>query len=152
MLDEALEHSEANRRPTIVDVARHAGVSTATVDRVLNGRQGVRAPTVQRVMKSAAELGYVEEDALNAVAPPALANISFLLPAGTNRYLTHLGRSIVEQASLFQKHGIKPAVEYIKSFNPEALATALQRHGRLADGVAFMALEHPAVREAVNRL
>lgn len=149
---DTLEPIETNRRATIVDVARHAGVSTATVDRVLNGRQGVRAPTVQRVMRSAAELGYVEEDALSAVAPQTLANISFLLPAGTNRYLAHLGRSIIEQSALFQKHGIKPSVEYIKSFNPEALAVALQRHGRSADGIAFMALEHPAVREAVNRL
>ncbi|WJR65160.1 LacI family DNA-binding transcriptional regulator [Neorhizobium sp. CSC1952] len=152
MLGEALEHPETGRRPTIVDVARHAGVSTATVDRVLNGRQGVRAPTVQRVMKSAAELGYVEEGALSAATPQTLANISFLLPAGTNRYLVHLGRSIIEHTSLFQKHGIKPTVEYIKSFSPEALATALQKHGRSAEGIAFMALEHPAVREAVNKL
>src|SRR6218665_2001316 len=117
MLEEALEPFEISRRPTIVDVARRAGVSTATVDRVLNGRQGVRAPTVQRVMKSAAELGYVEEEAANAAAPHALANISFLLPAGTNRYLTLLGRSIADQVSLFEKSGIKPTVEYIRSFN-----------------------------------
>lgn len=152
MLEDTLDYTENARRPTIVDVARHAGVSTATVDRVLNGRQGVRAQNVQRVMKSAAELGYVEEDAAGAAAPQKLANISFLLPAGTNRYLAHLGRAIVEQTSLFQKSGIKPTVEYIKSFNPDALAAALQRHGRSADGVAFMALEHPTVREAVNRL
>lgn len=152
MLEETLEHPETSRRPTIVDVARHAGVSTATVDRVLNGRQGVRPPTVLRVMRSAAELGYVEEEALSTVSPQALSNISFLLPAGTNRYLVHLGRSIIEHTSLFQKHGIKPTVEYIKSFSPEALASALQKHGRSAEGIAFMALEHPAVREAVNKL
>ncbi|OHV82682.1 LacI family DNA-binding transcriptional regulator [Rhizobium sp. LCM 4573] len=152
MFETPLEAIEKGRRPTIVDVARHAGVSTATVDRVLNGRQGVRAPTVHRVMKSAAELGYVDEEALDSAEPRRLANISFLLPAGTNRYLTHLGRSIVDQTPLFERHGIKPTVEYIKSFNPDILAAALQRHGRSADGVAFMALEHPAVREAVNRL
>ena len=43
-----------SRLPRIADVARLSGVSTATVDRVLNGRPGVRAPTVQRVMRAAA--------------------------------------------------------------------------------------------------
>jgi LacI family transcriptional regulator len=152
MLLEPTEQSEISRRPTIVDVAQHAGVSTATVDRVLNGRQGVRAPTVQRVMRSAAQLGYVEGDLLGETAATAPANISFLLPAGTNRYLTHLGKLVVEQTPLFQKNGIKPTVEYIKSFSPDALAAAMLRHGKSADGIAFMALEHPTVREAVNRL
>ncbi|HUG61288.1 MAG TPA: LacI family DNA-binding transcriptional regulator, partial [Methylomirabilota bacterium] len=36
-------------RPTIEDVARSAGVSVATVDRVLNGRQKVREDTARRV-------------------------------------------------------------------------------------------------------
>ncbi|SFA82648.1 transcriptional regulator, LacI family [Rhizobium sp. NFR07] len=152
MLQEGIEPSEISRRPTIVDVARQAGVSTATVDRVLNGRQGVRVPTVHRVMKAAADIGYVDADSIGTGIEAAPLQISFLLPAGTNRYLAHLGRLVIEQTALFQRNGIKPSVEYIKSFNPEALAAALLRHGRSADGIAFMALEHPTVREAVNKL
>ena len=72
-----------NRRVTIVDIARLADVSTATVDRVLNGRQGVKAATVKRVMKAAAQLGYVDEsdERIREVRP--LAQISFILPQGT---------------------------------------------------------------------
>jgi LacI family transcriptional regulator len=70
----------------IADVARLAGVSLATVDRVLNQRPGVRAATVQRVLKAAAELGYVMDGALPASAPKPL-RLAFLLPAGTNRFL-----------------------------------------------------------------
>lgn len=44
---------------TVHDVAKRAGVSSATVDRVLNGRKGVRALTVERVQNAAVELGYV---------------------------------------------------------------------------------------------
>ena len=40
----------------------------------------------------------------------------------------------------------------MESFNPDALARALAKHGKRADGIAFMALEHPAVREAVDAL
>ena len=36
-------------RSTLEDVARTAGVSLATVDRVINRREGVRANTVARV-------------------------------------------------------------------------------------------------------
>ncbi|GAA4203418.1 LacI family DNA-binding transcriptional regulator [Actinocatenispora rupis] len=44
--------------PTIYDVARHAGVSPATVSRVLNGHEGVDAALTARVRESAATLGY----------------------------------------------------------------------------------------------
>jgi LacI family transcriptional regulator len=45
-------------RTTIRDVARHAGVSVATVSKVLNNRYGVAAATYTHVQKVIAELGY----------------------------------------------------------------------------------------------
>ncbi|MES1264889.1 MAG: LacI family DNA-binding transcriptional regulator, partial [Variovorax sp.] len=47
--------------PTIADIARQAGVGTATVDRVLNRRPGVNAETVQKVMQVVAELGAPQQ-------------------------------------------------------------------------------------------
>jgi DNA-binding LacI/PurR family transcriptional regulator len=44
-------------------VAEHAGVSRATVSRVVNGSPGVRRPVRQRVERSIAELGYVPNQA-----------------------------------------------------------------------------------------
>lgn len=44
--------------PTIYDVAQRAGVSPATVSRVLNGHQGVDAEMTARVRDAAGELGY----------------------------------------------------------------------------------------------
>ena len=46
---------------TLTEVAALAGVSTATADRVLNRRPGVRNSTAQRVLKAAAELDYLPE-------------------------------------------------------------------------------------------
>ena len=43
---------------TITDVARAAGVSVATVSKVMNGRYGVAPATYERVMGVVAELGY----------------------------------------------------------------------------------------------
>ncbi|WP_367648140.1 LacI family DNA-binding transcriptional regulator [Ruegeria arenilitoris] len=41
------------------DIARVAGASLATVDRVLNARPGVRGFTIEKVNKAIAELGYI---------------------------------------------------------------------------------------------
>lgn len=145
-----LEHSRG--LPRIADIARLSGVSTATVDRVLNHRPGVRPATVQRVMKAAAELDYIPESDLGAALGPKPVRLAFLLPDGTNRYLTRLGQLIRQSEAALAPLGIRAQVEFIKSFNPDLLARSLLQHWRKVDGVAFMALEHPAVREAVNEL
>ncbi|HEX7805073.1 MAG TPA: LacI family DNA-binding transcriptional regulator [Cellulomonas sp.] len=44
--------------PTITDVAARAGVSTATVSKVINARSGVAAPTAQRVLSTIEAMGY----------------------------------------------------------------------------------------------
>ena len=43
----------ASGKPRIVDIALQAGVSTATVDRVLNGRAGVKGKTASKVRDAA---------------------------------------------------------------------------------------------------
>src|SRR5690348_10784675 len=45
-------------RITITDVAQAAGVSVATVSKVLNSRYGVASSTSDRVMQVVRELGY----------------------------------------------------------------------------------------------
>ncbi|MGO1410221.1 MULTISPECIES: LacI family DNA-binding transcriptional regulator [unclassified Microbacterium] len=51
-------HTAGRGRTTITDVARVAGVSVATVSKVINGRDGVAAATSERVMQIVTELGY----------------------------------------------------------------------------------------------
>ena len=45
-------------RPSIRDLAEKAGVSVATVNRVLAGKTGVRAATRESVESAAAEIGF----------------------------------------------------------------------------------------------
>jgi len=145
---------EAKRRrhPTIDDIARLAGVSTATVDRVLNKRDGVRPITVQRVISAAAEIGYAPPAELEAARVTKPARLSVLLPAGNNRYIAALGRLLASGKEQLRPFNVECRVSFIKSFSPTDLAQALLKHAREADGVAFMALEHPAVREAVSTI
>ena len=137
---------------SIADIAREARVSTATVDRVLNHRPGVRAATAQAVLRVASSLGYLAEADLYAAIKPQPMKLVFLLPAGTNRFIRMLGDTISYSQEHLAPFNVKCRCEFIEGFNPQALATSLLRHGQRADGIAFMALEHPAVREAVNTL
>src|SRR5438132_431630 len=136
----------------IIDVARVAGVSTATVDRVLNRRPGVRAITMQRVLQAAAELDYMPAEDLAAAMTPKPMRLLFLLPDGTNRFLSMLGQLIAHSEIRLIPFNVRCQAETIKSFNPELLARRLWHYRDKVDGIAFMALEHPAVRETVNML
>ena len=52
--------------PTIYDVARAAGVSIASVSRVLNGQRNPRQETRERVLAAVADLGFVPDGAARA--------------------------------------------------------------------------------------
>lgn len=133
-------------------VAKRAAVSLATVDRVLHGRSGVRASTAQRVMRAAADLGYVSQAQAWTATESKPLRLSFLIPEGSNRFLRMLGDVIGYSQEHWAPFNVRCRAEYIESFNPQVLARQLLRHGRKSDGIAFMALEHPEVREAVAEL
>ena len=147
-----------SKHPRIPDIAQLSGVSTATVDRVLNQRAGVRSATVQRVMQAAASLGYLPEAALHAAHPAHAApqarplRLMVLIPEGSNRFLHMLGDVIGYAQDHWAPFNVRCQAAYIESFNPDALAKALLHYGKRCDGIAFMALEHPVVREAVAQL
>jgi LacI family transcriptional regulator len=54
--------------PTIYDVARVAGVSIASVSRVLNGQRNPRQETRERVLAAVAELGFAPDGAARALS------------------------------------------------------------------------------------
>src|SRR5690606_5405926 len=84
-------------KPTVNDIARVAGVSLATVDRVLNARPGVRSVTVEKVQRAIAELGYVRDTAAANLARRRVYNLLFVLPATDNEFVLALHDQIREQ-------------------------------------------------------
>ena len=79
-------------RSKLIDVAREAGVSAATVDRVLNDREGVRARTREIVLTAARRLGYISngEDTLSDATPQDIVKLHFILPEGNNQFIRRL--------------------------------------------------------------
>ena len=141
-------------RLTLNDVAREAGVSTATVDRVLNNRTGVRGRTREIVVDAARRLGYISDAAsINAEdpAPPVVPpRLHFVLPRGANMFVQTLQQQL--QAQSAARGGVDVHITSIEGFNPDTLARALAKLEGRADGVGIIALDHPTVREAVRRL
>ncbi len=134
-------------RSTLTDVAREAGVSAATVDRVLNNRPGVRARTREIVVETARRLGVLPDGAEAAVGTIAL---DFVLPEGTNSFIRSLGAEIEAQAAA--RPGLAVRVTTVEGFAPETLAATLRGLRGASDGVGLIALDHPAVREAMRSL
>ena len=107
-------------RLTLHDVACEAGVSTATVDRVLNNRSGVRGRTREIVVDTARRLGYISEVASNA--PDATSDsgapirLHFVLPTGTNMFVRALQQQLEAQGSV--RPGVEVRIASIEGFQP----------------------------------
>jgi LacI family transcriptional regulator len=84
------------KKPTILDIARLAGVSPATVSRVLNRRPDVDRKTRERVQRVIAETGYVSSIAAAGLAGGRNRLIGMLLPLFTWPILADLVRGISE--------------------------------------------------------
>ncbi len=138
--------------PVLADIAERAHVSPATVDRVINRRRGVSERTAKRVLQAAADLGYLPQNDIIKTFRPRPMRLVFLLPAGTNPYLQLLGETVKRFASGPAAPNATIRCFFIDSFNAKILTEALRRYGDKVDGIAFMAIDHPLVREAVASL
>ena len=134
-------------KSTVFQIAKEAGVSAATVDRVLNNRAGVRQRTRNIVLEVASSLGYFGP---NAAMLASSLQLDFLLPAGDNSFMVSLSRQIAEVAGA--RTDVVANMHSIEGFNPDKLADKLRSLAGKTAGVGIIALDHPTVREAVKFL
>jgi LacI family transcriptional regulator len=82
------------QRVTIAEVAARAGVSTATVSRVLSGRGPVSEAMGRRVRKAAEDLGYQVNTIARALRDGRTATVGMVVPSITNPFFTSLVESV----------------------------------------------------------
>jgi LacI family transcriptional regulator len=85
---------------TISDVARHAGVSTATVSRALNGKSTVDPVLVARVRAAAAELGYHPNGLARNLRRQETAVLALIISDVENPFFTRIARGFEDAAQL----------------------------------------------------
>lgn len=140
-------------RPTVNDIAREAGVSLATVDRVLNARPGVREKTITAVNEAIQKLGYVRDQAAANLARGRDYRLAILLPDTESQFVQTLSDALEDAAQLAATSRIRVELHRFPAEDMHELAKLMSRlgEGDLA-GLALMAPETPLTRDAIRAL
>ena len=142
------------RRPTIKDVARAAGLSTATIDRALNGRAKVREETLRRIAAAAREVGYhargVIDHRLDASVPELRLGVLLLKEKQPfwQAFRGELERAVLGRSDIRGRLDLR----FATSQSPEEFRSLLAELGAHADAVAAVAINHRALDEIVSDL
>lgn len=140
------------KRPTINDLATAAGVSVATVDRVINRRLPVREDTALRVVAAAEEIGFHATVLLRQrVKETPKRTFGFLLQKREHEFYRNFGAALaaaVREASGVQGRAV---VEFMDEIVPATIAQRIAETAQKCDALAVVAVDHPLVNEAIGR-
>lgn len=95
----ASESAGGRRRSTIREVANLAGVSVATVSRILTGTYPASPDTRARVMRAAEELDYVANAHARVLAGSASKSVAIVLNSVISPHYAHVAQGVEAQAT-----------------------------------------------------
>jgi len=147
-----VDSSEDRRRAQLIDVAAAAGVSLATVDRVLHGRAGVRSRTAEQVHAAVRQLGYRADPAASRLARSRPHSVAVVLPSGSNSFIAMLVEQIAQLEPWLHELRLNASIDRVDVFSPQALAQHLAGLRGKRDAVIVVGLDHPRVRAAIDDL
>ena len=141
-------------RPTINDLAAAAGVSVATVDRVLNGRLKVREATARRVYEAAQKIGYHAASLIGQRIQSDLPVMRFGFVLHKERQAFYQAFASEIQAAVRNAPGIRgeAIIEFATSQSPADFSRLMLGMRGRVDAVAATAVTHHEVTEAVAQL
>ena len=143
------DHS-ATAAPTLLDVARHADVSLATADRVVNRRPGVRPATIERVEAAVRELGFERHAGAAALARRSGFRVTAILPRLTNPFVARLAAELGTACRVEGRRRLSLTLDEMGHASPALLASALERAAEAGDAVIAIGLDDPAVAAAID--
>lgn len=139
-------------RVTVHDLARAAGVSLATVDRVLNGRPGVRKGTIERVEAAIAEIGFRRDLTASMLARARDIGLTVIVPEGTNQFFGKLAEAVEKIGAQVRAERLRLDLIRIKAMDTRALVAALDAiEPEQSDCAVIVAIDKPEVHAAVAR-
>lgn len=89
------------KRVTIYDVAKEAGVSLATVSRVINGSNVVKGPTKERVQAAIDKLGYKPNAIAQGLALQKTTTIGLVVPEASFTYTGQIINGLIDVAKIY---------------------------------------------------
>jgi LacI family transcriptional regulator len=141
-------------RPTIADVAREAGVSVATVDRVLNGRERVREATARRVFEAAHRIGYHAAALIESRIQSELPRMrfGFVLHKEKQAFYQNFAAEIARAVRAAPGIRGEAVIEFSASQAPSEFAGLMRGLAGRVDALAATAVTHHEITEAVQAL
>lgn len=131
------------------EIAQQAGLSTATVDRVLHGRPGVRAGTVAAVHRAVADLRR-QAVQVDVSGRTFLVDVVVLAP---RRFTRALRTAFEAELPSLRPAVVRARFHFREDGRPEELVEVLDGIARTgSSGVVLKAPDVPALVEAVFRL
>lgn len=142
------------KRPTIAELARTAGVSVATVDRVLNGRLPVRDDTARKVWAAAETIGFHGANAIRTriLADRPTSHLGFILQKERHSFYMSFAEELEAAARRIQNRNVKLSIQFAKSAEPAELADLLLRLGGSVQAIGATGVDHHDVSSAVTTL
>lgn len=141
-------------RRTIADLARAAGLSVSTIDRVMNGRAPVKRSTVEQVLSAAERIGYHGVSAIRSrlIDDARELTLGFLLISEHRRLYRQMADILRQVAAETPGRRIHVLVEHLEDIDPEAAARALLALGEKCAAIACICMDHPRINLAVAEL
>jgi LacI family transcriptional regulator, galactose operon repressor len=138
----------------ITDVARRAGVSTATVSRVLNRNYPVSDAVRERVLEAVRDLGYVANAHARALLTSTSGTVGVILHDVSDPYFAEIVRGIQEVAAHENRLVVicnslrEPAreIKYIEMLRAHRVDAIIMAGGHILDDEYMMALREQALQ------
>ena len=134
---------------TIYDVAKKAGVSMATVSRVVNGNPNVKPGTRKKVMEVIDELDYRPNAVARGLASKKTTTVGVIIPDVTNVYFSSLARGIDDVATMYKYNIILANSDGNEEKEIQVFNTLLAKQ---VDGIIYMGTHlTEKLREQIKR-
>jgi LacI family transcriptional regulator len=120
---------------TIYDVAREAGVSMATVSRVVNNNPNVKPQTRKKVFEAIERLGYRPNAVARGLASKKTTTVGVVIPDISNAIFAEVARGIEDIANMYRYNIILCNADKKKDKEISVINTLLEKQ---VDGLLFM--------------
>jgi len=120
---------------TIYDVAREAGVSMATVSRVVNNNPNVKPQTRKKVFEAIERLGYRPNAVARGLASKKTTTVGVVIPDISNSIFSEVARGIEDIANMYHYNIILCNSDKRKEKEIRVINTLLEKQ---VDGLLFM--------------
>ncbi len=140
-------------RPTAKDLAKAAGVSLATVDRILNDRPNFSKKSAAKVNRAIELIGFERNPAAVNLARNTTYRFRFILPQADDQYLEEIIGEIRAVNKTLKSEMVTAEFTQVPTSDAHLVANLLASFDKSKiDGVAIMSPEYPEVRDAILRL